>query len=263
MRSDTARLTALFLMSLLICGFGDTAYFANKEGNDLFAEGKYEEALKAYRNAQNDDPESKRVDFNLGATLYKLEKYADAEKAFTRSLQTDDPELQHKAAFNRGSALLSGGDQALQAKDMENAEKSLNGAVKQYKSLVRLHPEDDKARHNLELAYEKLKELEQKKKEEDQKQDNKEKNEEQKEDSDQKDSKDDQEKKDKEDSKKEEEKADKKRSGEEEKKKEKPGDISKEEAEKIFNAIESEERDLREKMKANVMPGQSPSGKDW
>jgi tetratricopeptide (TPR) repeat protein len=73
------------------------------QGNASFAAGDYEQALGAYQQMVQLKPRNAEAQNNLGAALYKLERFGDAEERFRQAvkLKSDYPE----ALFNLGAVL--------------------------------------------------------------------------------------------------------------------------------------------------------------
>jgi TolA-binding protein len=62
---------------------------ALKEGNRLFEEKKYEEAIKAYENIVNANPYAYVVNKNIGNCYFQLQKYDIAEEYYQKVLQKE------------------------------------------------------------------------------------------------------------------------------------------------------------------------------
>lgn len=109
------------------------AAFLNKE--IIEAEANYREALSY--NAENPIPE-----YNLGITLYRDEKLAEAEKRFADAAQNAITKAdKHKAYHNLGNTYL--------------VQKKYKEAVEAYKNALRNNPTDEETRYNLALAKQK------------------------------------------------------------------------------------------------------------
>jgi Ca-activated chloride channel homolog len=119
----------------------------NKKGNQLFADGKYEEAEKAYLNAEVKSPGRSEVLYNLGNTLIKQQKYNQALQSLRKSTEKGDKGLQEYSWYNSGNAYF------------ESAQ--YEDAVKAYTKALRINPTDTDAKHNLELALKKMEEQKQ------------------------------------------------------------------------------------------------------
>ncbi len=130
-----------------------------EEGNKLYFQREYAEALKKYDNAENDQGSHPEIHFNKGATLAGQGNHKDAMEEYLKALSGADDTLKARNYYNMGNALL--------------AQKKLTEAIDSYKRSLRLHPGDRDAVFNLELALRIKKQIEeeQKKQQEQQKQD--------------------------------------------------------------------------------------------
>ncbi len=132
----------LILLSLFLIGWiGDWSRLM-KEGNERYAAADYDAALKAYQSAVERRPKEAISHYNLGTALYQKKRYDEAANEFMRSLDSKDPLLQAQRYYNLGNAQFQSGD--------------LQGAIRSYKSALRLNPDDYDAKYNMELALEKL-----------------------------------------------------------------------------------------------------------
>ena len=120
----------------------DSPASKNKEGNRLFAQGKYQDAEKAYLEAQASMPGRPELSYNLGNSLIKQQKFDQALQALHQAVSKGDKSLQVKGWYNVGNALF----------DMGNFQNSAQA----YIQALRLNPADRDAKHNLELALRKM-----------------------------------------------------------------------------------------------------------
>ena len=130
------------LAALLIAGCGSAAYEDVQRGNEAYGEEAYEDALTAYQGAAGDPSESEApppIDYNIGNTLHRLERYEEATVATTAALSaTDDPVLLARASYAVGNHAFRRGD--------------LEAARQAYISVLLRDPGDVDAKHNLELV---------------------------------------------------------------------------------------------------------------
>jgi tetratricopeptide (TPR) repeat protein len=112
-----------------------------KRGNEHYRSGDYNAALETYRSAVNARDDA-LAQYNFGAALYKIKQYEQAANAFRRALDAKDAQLRAQAYYNLGNTHI-------QLNDLE-------GAVGAYKSALRLNPNHQNAKYNLELALERL-----------------------------------------------------------------------------------------------------------
>ena len=129
-----------------------------REGNRLYDEKKYGEAVKKYNEAKAESPDSDIVHFNLGAAQYKNGNYGEAVDSFTKALNTDDHEIEAKAIYNIGNAKYKLGKQ--------NADTDINSAINlyresldYYKRAMDLDESAKDARYNHELVEREMKVL--------------------------------------------------------------------------------------------------------
>jgi Ca-activated chloride channel homolog len=188
------------------------------KGNRYYKEGNYDKAEEAYQKALS-KKENLIARYNLGNTLYKKESIDDAVKSFDGVITaTDDPELKTKALYNKGVLLHKG--------------NRLTEAIDAYKQALRLSPDDEEVRKNLQLA------LQQKKQQEPKQQQKKEQKEQ----------------KQKQEKKKEEPKP--------QQPKPQKSKLTKKQAEQYLKALEQKERELQEKVRKRTAVPNQPE-KDW
>jgi Ca-activated chloride channel family protein len=119
----------------------------------------YTEAQKQFIEAQIENPEDKRLYYNIGTAAYMNKEYEEAINHFSKALDAKDAGLRHNARFNLGNTHYQMGH--------------MDEAIKEYEAVLKEFPDDREAKDNLDLAL-------QKKQEDQKKQDGKEKQKEQK-----------------------------------------------------------------------------------
>ena len=71
---------------------------ALKEGNELFAAGKYQEAITVYKKLIEDFPDAYIINNNIGNANFQMENYEEAEKYYLKVLE-HDPENNDSKLF--------------------------------------------------------------------------------------------------------------------------------------------------------------------
>ena len=142
-------MNSLTLITAAFCALFITACASEgpasiREGNEAFEAEQYEQAQEAYDRALEAMPESPEVTYNSANTLYKQDQFGEARYKLDVSAETAEPSLSQYAAFNAGNSLYMS----------ENYE----AAVEAYKQALRLDPTDQEAKHNLELALQRIEE---------------------------------------------------------------------------------------------------------
>lgn len=117
----------------------------------LYRKGKYTEALKYYKSAEQLGPAGINLAEEKGQSAYRSASYSEAEDAFREATKHKDPKKRSAAYNNLGSARLK--------------QKDLSGAQEAFKQALRLNPSNEKARQNLAEAKRIQKEEEQKRQE--------------------------------------------------------------------------------------------------
>ncbi len=131
----------------------------NREGNRLFTEGRYEEAEKAYLEAQVKSPGKPEIIYNLGNALIRQGKYPQGMQALKQSADKGNERIKIDSMYNTGYGLYSAGD--------------YKNSAEAFIETLKLDPDDMDAKHNLELALRKLQEQQQQQQEENRNQTNK------------------------------------------------------------------------------------------
>jgi Ca-activated chloride channel family protein len=126
-------LTFLFVLIL-------SAVALAAEGPDeLYRQGSFAEAEKAYTHLDMDHPKDIRFRYNRACAAYQNSDYKGATAAFSSVLRrTKDNEIRFKTAYNLGNTAFKQGDFA--------------SAVAYYRQAITYNPENKDAGYNLELA---------------------------------------------------------------------------------------------------------------
>jgi len=142
-----------------------------REGNRLYKQEKYSEAIDRYNQALKQSPDSDIAHFNLGDALYKKGHYKEAIDAFTKALSTDNKALEAKAVYNLANSKYKLGSQAADS-DLNSAIHMYREALDYYKRAIEMKEGDKDAKYNHELVEKKLKLLLDRAKNQQQNQDN-------------------------------------------------------------------------------------------
>jgi Ca-activated chloride channel family protein len=180
------------LLALACLGWGWLdPYAREREGNRLFAEGKFDEAAAQYNEALVDQPDSPLLRYNLGATAYRQGKFEDALASFDKvPVPEDQPARRARTAYNQGNTLFRLGE-ATESADPKKTIEYWTTALVAYRRAMRADPVDPDPKLNHELVAKRLEELrkklEEQQKEQEQNQDQQQNQEQQDQDQQQKD----------------------------------------------------------------------------
>ncbi len=172
MRIFIKALLPLFLLcSFSVCS-ADEIYSKNQKANELYKQGKYDEALKLYEDALLLSPSDEKLKMNHGSTLYRLGDYDKAEESYNGALSVKDRKIRSDAHYNMGNILYKKAEQ-IQYQDLQGAQEKLKSALQHYIESLDLSPENIDAKWNLQLTHQKIRQLEQQQQQNQQNQDNK------------------------------------------------------------------------------------------
>jgi tetratricopeptide (TPR) repeat protein len=110
-----------------------------RKGNKLYKRENFEQAAEAYRNALEKNPLNEKATFNLGNTLFRQNNFEGALRHFNSTAEmTRDRNREAHALYNAGNSLIK-------------AEK-YGESIPYYQKALRINPNDDDARYNLAYA---------------------------------------------------------------------------------------------------------------
>ncbi|MGH9867759.1 MAG: tetratricopeptide repeat protein, partial [Candidatus Polarisedimenticolia bacterium] len=154
-RAAAATATGLLAWALMAPpAWGANASSLVAEGNRLYREGKLQEALEAYQQAEKLDPSLPAIQYNIGNILYRMQQYDQAYDRYRKAFSAEQGPLAEGARYNAGNTHF--------------ARKNWPEAIRHYKDALKLDPTDVEAKKNLELA---LRAMEEQKQQQQQKQD--------------------------------------------------------------------------------------------
>ncbi len=153
------RVLALVVAASLSGLVGGEAHRRTENGNALYRKGQNAPAMDEYQKAQTVVPEAPQLHYDIGNALYRQENWTGAAEEYERALGAAGPDLAPKAAYNLGNALFH--------------DEKYDDAVKAYTRALKSAPKDADTKHNLELALRALEEKKQQQKQQKPKDDKK------------------------------------------------------------------------------------------
>jgi tetratricopeptide (TPR) repeat protein len=230
-----------------------------REGNRQYGDNKFSDAEVNYRKAIEKDKELREAPFNLGDALYKQGRFSEAAEQYQLSAgRSPDATTKAQSFYNLGNSLLK--------------DKKYPESIGAYKEALKVNPGDEDTKYNLEYAKAMLKQQQQQQNK-DQKKDDKQKQDQQKKDqqkqNDKKDQqKQDQQKQDQEKQDQQKQNQDKQQQDQQSKEDQKKAQqmkklqISKQDAERILEALKNEEKQVQKKLHKKA-PARVRVDKDW
>jgi len=241
------RQAGLACVLLLGCAVGAVAgdvVESVRLGNAAFRQQQYSDALEQYQIAETEIPESPELDYNIAGVLHHQEKYEEAIDKYNRALSSQDVSLHTRALFNLGNTYYRMGD--------------FPNAITYFQKALEADPDDLDAKFNLELARKMLKDNMQPENQEQQQQ------QQQKEQRNQDDQQQQQqqEQQNQDEQQQQEQRPDQEQQEQDQQQTQEPKPISREDAERILNALKDDEQDVQKKIRRQVSGGDY-TGNDW
>ncbi|RLD71283.1 MAG: hypothetical protein DRI87_07155, partial [Bacteroidetes bacterium] len=119
-----------------------------RKGNSHYEEQNYQEAEIEYRKALSENQGYAKGKFNLGDAMYEQKNYEEAGKIFGEVGETAaKEEVKSQSWYNLGNSLME--------------QQKYQESIEAYKKALRLNPDDQDAKYNLEYARKKLKDQQQ------------------------------------------------------------------------------------------------------
>ena len=232
-----------------VLAYGQNERKVIREGMKAYKDGEYSEAEVQFRRAEDINQESYEAEFNTGAALYNQEKYDETVRQYESLLnRTDDGQKTAQIWHNIGNSLLEAGQYA--------------PSVEAYKNSLRKNPGDDETRYNLAYAQKMLKDQQKQQQNtgNDQKEQQDKKEGENKDQSGQQDQQDQQQNADRHDQQQDAKQDDPSQADQQPV----PREISKEDAERLLQAIQQQEKDVKEKVdEKKAAVAKVKTEKDW
>ncbi len=161
---------SIFILSSENFAIADDPIAGTAESN--FRSGNYEQALKLYQEKDLKNPNSFETKLSIGNTLYRLGRFSEAEKEYSKASSISSSNKQKsKALFNRGNSLLQLGQ--------------YDESKKQFEESLNFNQEDKEVVNNLNYVNKLLKEEKNKEENKEEKQEKKPEDQEKKQDQEQ------------------------------------------------------------------------------
>ncbi len=243
-------LVMLVALYPLLVGFADSPQGRNRKGNRFYRDGRFDEALTEYRGAQVLAPELAALALNAGNALFRKGELPDAIREYGNAALSDDVVMSSAALYNAGNAFL-------QAGQMDTAVEAFKGALK-------LNPDDQDAKHNLEVALKLLEQQQQEQQQEQQDGEDQENEDQENQDKQEQQEQDGEDEGNQDQDEQDQENQDQENQDQENQEQNQQGQaMSQEEAERLLDAIGDAEEELQAKLRAARAGKREKVDKDW
>jgi Ca-activated chloride channel family protein len=140
---STAQTLGVLVFTLLQFAFSDDFSSEMWQGNELYRQGSYEQAIGEYQKGQIKAPDSEAIVYNTANAYYEMKDFKNAKKTYQQALtmSREDPERKSAILYNLGNTQYRLGE--------------VDGAIDSYKRALDVNENDKDAKFNLEYLLKK------------------------------------------------------------------------------------------------------------
>jgi len=148
-------LSRVFVLSLVVLAAAAKAESPRellKEGNGLYGDGQYTEAINKYNEALVEQPQSVQPRFNKANSYYRLDDLEEAVDLYQEiAAESKDMSLVAKAKYNLGNCLFQRGAKQRDS-DLQKAVDDMKTSITYWRQVLDIDPKNEKAARNIEVA---------------------------------------------------------------------------------------------------------------
>jgi tetratricopeptide (TPR) repeat protein len=133
----------------------------SRQAKKAYEKSDYQAASETYQKGLEKSPESDVLNFGMGTTLYKQEKYPQAIQHLEKSLLSPNPDLQAMAQYNLGNSYYHDGIRQ-EDSNLPQAVQQLEKSLEHYTSALKHNDKDEDAKYNYEFVRKELEQLKEK-----------------------------------------------------------------------------------------------------
>jgi Ca-activated chloride channel family protein len=143
----------LFLLLLpLQAAWAESARISVHQGNRLYYQGNFNEAISTYEQALLEKPQAKEPKFNKANSYYRLDDLAEAMDLYKEvAAESKDMKLVTKAKYNLGNCFFQRGMKQRDS-DLQKALEDLKTSITHWRGVLDIDPMNEKAAKNIEVA---------------------------------------------------------------------------------------------------------------
>ncbi|UCD64211.1 MAG: tetratricopeptide repeat protein [Candidatus Zixiibacteriota bacterium] len=217
-------------------------------GNEAFRKQDYKKALEFYNRARTELPVSPELDYNIAGALHQQGNYEETVDKYSSALGTDNVVLEAGTHYNLGNTYYRMGD--------------YQNAILAYQRALDIDPGDIDAKFNLELARRMLKEQIKPEQQDDQQQQQQQQQQQEKQQQPQQNQQQNEQQQEQQQNQDQQEQQNQEQQQPQEQQPRDDKDISREDAERILNALRDDEQETQKKIKRRAKASDY-LGKDW
>ena len=145
-------LQMLLILFVAQTAFADSARISTSQGNQLYGQGKFDEAIGQYDQALIYRPEALEPKFNKANSYYRLDDLGQAINLYREvAAESKDMKLVTKAKYNLGNCSFQQGSKQRDS-NLQKAIEEMETAIGHWRAVLDIEPENEKAAKNIEIA---------------------------------------------------------------------------------------------------------------
>lgn len=154
MNAGKYKIVYKILLALVItqAAFADTARVSTSQGNKLYKQGDFNEAINSYDQALTEAPEALEPKFNQANSYYRLDDLSKALDLYREvAAESKDMKLVARAKYNLGNTYFQQGSKQKDS-NLQKAIDDMKTAIGSWRGVLDIEPENTKAAKNIEVA---------------------------------------------------------------------------------------------------------------
>jgi Mg-chelatase subunit ChlI len=149
-------LLALYLAQV---AFSDSARISTSQGNRLYKQGNFNEAINSYEQSLLEAPGALEPKFNQANSFYRLDDLSKALDLYREvAAESKDMKLVAKSKYNLGNSYFQQGSKQKDS-NLQKAIDDMKTAIGSWRGVLDIEPENKKAAKNIEVARLTIKDL--------------------------------------------------------------------------------------------------------
>jgi len=143
---------SFLVLILAVSASAGTVRTIIEQGNTLYADGQYTEAINKYNEALVEQPGAIEPKFNKANSYYRLDDLGEAIDLYREvAAESKDMTLVGKAKYNLGNCFFQRGAKQRDS-DLQKALDDMKTSITSWRAVLEIDPQNAKAARNIEVA---------------------------------------------------------------------------------------------------------------
>lgn len=152
MNVEKIKLIIILTLLTIQTAWADSARTSVRQGNKLYHQGSFNEAIKQYDQALIDQPQVLEPKFNKANCYFQLDDLAQAIDLYNEvAAESKDMKLVARAKYNLGNCYFKQGSKQRDS-DLQKALEHLQASIVHWRGVLDIEPENENAAKNIEVA---------------------------------------------------------------------------------------------------------------